>query len=714
MRTLLIDNYDSYTYNLFQLIAEVNRQEPIVVRNDQLDWDSLASMHVDNIVISPGPGRPENERDFGICRRVLLDATVPVLGVCLGHQGLGFVYGADVIPASEIVHGRPDAIFHDGSELFEGIPQGFRAVRYHSLVVRDDLPTCLEKTAWTADGTIMGLRHRDRPLWGVQYHPESICTEHGRHIIENFHTLTARAAGVERPRARQPIDARRSFPAATPPNERVVLTHRLDTLLCPEQVFVHLYGDEPYAFWLDSSRIEQNLSRFSFMGANSGPLSQVVEYRSSGQHLTVTGPGSSMHLQMSIFEYLDQEIKHLACHAPDLPFDLAGGFVGYFGYELKAECGSQPVHSSSLPDAMFILADQMIVFDHLEQVTYLVHAGTHGDDERADAWFAYMEQRLRTLPPLPVLSHASPPVDPTEFRLHQPYPDYLDAIERCRQLQAQGESYEICLTTQISSAVQPDPLTVYRHLRRLNPAPHAAFLHFGKVAILSSSPERFLNVDRERRIEAKPIKGTARRGTTEQEDARLRHQLQNSEKTRSENLMIVDLLRNDLGLVSEIGSVHVPKLMAIESYATVHQIVSTICGTLRTGLTAIDCIRAAFPGGSMTGAPKLRTMEIIDALEGEARGVYAGALGFLGLNGTADLSVVIRTIVTTPETTLIGAGGAITIQSDPEAEFDEMLLKARPLMRALARASHGQAGQDSYYVNGDRVDLYSTLERSEA
>jgi para-aminobenzoate synthetase len=257
-------------------------------------------------------------------------------------------------------------------------------------------------------------------------------------------------------------------------------------------------------------------------------------------------------------------------------------------------------------------------------------------------------------------------------------------VAACKRLLEAGESYEICITNEIALAGPRDAFALYRVLRRVNPAPYGAFLRLPEGAVLSSSPERFLRVRRDRSIESKPIKGTASRRADPHADAEARARLLSSSKDRAEHLMIVDLLRNDLGLVSQIGSVHVAKLMDVESYETVHQLVSTIRGLLRDDVDLVDCLRATFPGGSMTGAPKLRTMEIIDGLEGAARGVYSGALGYLALNGTADLSIVIRTIVATARGATIGSGGAVVMLSDAEEEYDEMLLKAQPLLEAMS------------------------------
>lgn len=189
MKALIIDNYDSFTFNLKDLIATVEGQPPLVIENDRIAWDELVELHCDYVVISPGPGRPENERDFGICRRAIMELNVPILGVCLGHQGLAYCHGGKITHAPEPIHGQLSRIYHVGNDLMKNIPQGFEAVRYHSLMVVWPLPDCLEELAWTRDGIVMGLRHREKPSWGVQFHPESICTEYGGRLISNFREL---------------------------------------------------------------------------------------------------------------------------------------------------------------------------------------------------------------------------------------------------------------------------------------------------------------------------------------------------------------------------------------------------------------------------------------------------------------------------------------------------------------------------------------------
>jgi para-aminobenzoate synthetase len=675
--TLLIDNYDSFTYNLFQLLGEVSGEEPLVVRNDEASWDELAALDFGEVVVSPGPGRPDREEDFGVCAEAIRRGERPLLGVCLGHQGLGALHSAAVVPSPEPFHGRLSAVLHDDSLLFAGIPREFQAVRYHSLCVEQPLPDELRGIAWTSDGVLMAVEHRERPLWGVQFHPESVCTEHGRRLIENFLGLSeGRRRGVPpacrvfrqeggRPSGgapqgeKQDAAAREEHPSAASPR---LIARRLDRLFDPESAFVSLYGESENAFWLDGVEGGEG-ARFSFMGDDGGPLGKVVFHR--------VGEGGS------IFDRLAEELERLKpVSAPELPFEFQCGLAGWLGYELKAECGGDRAHESPLPDAAFVLAARMIAFDRATGNTYLLAL----DEPHAQQW---VEQTARLLEALP-LPAEEPVGDSVDVELSRPRERYLEEIEECKRLLAEGETYEVCLTNSVQVEAPVDPLSLYRRLRRVNPAPFSSYLRFGEVAVLSSSPERFLRVGRDHWVESKPIKGTSRRGATPAEDVSLAERLRTDEKNRAENLMIADLMRNDLGSVCEIGTVHVPSLMRVESYETVHQLVTTVRGLLRERLGPLDCVRACFPPGSMTGAPKLRTMRIIDELEGEARGVYSGAIGWFGLGGGCDLSVAIRTIVTDGDSVRVGAGGAIVMQSDSEGEYEEMLLKARAPLRALS------------------------------
>ncbi|MFK0157498.1 aminodeoxychorismate synthase component I [Streptomyces sp. NPDC090493] len=701
MKTLLIDNYDSYTYNLFQLIAEVNGEEPVVIRNDEPAPPALAEF--DNVVVSPGPGHPGDGRDFGVSARVIAEATVPVLGVCLGHQGIALGERARVAPAPQPRHGHLTRVRHDGRDLFEGLTQDFTAVRYHSLAVHEPLPATLEATAWAEDGVLMGLRHRERPLWGVQFHPESVLTEYGHRMLVNFRNLTARRARRARtkntavppaeaaiPRPRPPASA-----AVPRPRQAGVPAYRLHTrqiagAVDTEAAFTRLFAASPRAFWLDSSLVEEGRSRFSFLGDDSGPLAEFVRYDVTAGRCEVERAGRPPRkVSASVFDYLKRQLSSRRVDADGLPFDFTGGYVGYFGYETKADCGSPNRHRADTPDACWLFADRLIAVDHEADVTYAVCLAENSPQaaRAADEWLTDTLAQLSFL--APAVPRPAPPAAPEpDLAAAEPWlvrdrAAYLADIGACQRELRAGTSYEICLTDAARLPAPPDPYAFYRELRRVNPAPYAAFLRFGDLDVAGSSPERFLRITRDGVAEARPIKGTAPRGATPFEDARLRDALAADAKTRAENLMIVDLLRNDLGKVCRTGTVRVPRLMATESYATVHQLVSTVTGRLKAGTDAVDCVRACFPGGSMTGAPKLRTMEIIDGLETEARGVYAGALGYLGCSGGADLNIVIRTAVMTGGRMQLGAGGAIVLDSDPAAEYDEMLLKTAAQMRAL-------------------------------
>lgn len=696
MKTLVIDNYDSFTYNLVHLIAEINQEEPLVVRNDAANWAELSSKHFDNIVISPGPGRADTSADFGVCREVIEKAGVPLLGVCLGHQGLAQAEDAMLAEAPALVHGLSSRIRHHGQGLFKGLPSPFEGARYHSFLIARPLPPVLEETAWTDDGLVMGVAHRERPQWGVQFHPESVLTEHGRKLLENFRDLSLRASSRPsfsfHPREKIKRDA---VPVSA---TRKVFWRELPRAVDTEAVYCSLYAGSSHSFWLDSNMADPSLARWSYLGDASGPHAATLSYRSLGKTLDITDAAGARRENVGVLEYLQRQQPRGPQSPPPCPF--TGGYVGWFGYEMKNDCGYPAGRVSPTPDALLIHADRFIAVDHADRKTYVCAVDHPNETARAEEWIsatiAGIEKAACALPPTSGLK----PYKPLHVRMDQSKAEYLANVQRCLDLIKRGETYQVCLTNELSCSANIDPLTLYRTMRGLNRAPFAAIIKWPEGAVLSASPERFLSADSCGHVETKPIKGTIKRDRDPGRDAQLASALRGSGKNRAENAMIVDLLRNDLSRSCEPGSVIVPKLFDIETYQTVHQLVSTVRGTLKTGKTILDLLRDAFPGGSMTGAPKYRTVEFIDRLEQRPRGIYSGCLGWLGDDGAADLSIVIRSIVAVDGRLTIGAGGGVVAASTPEDEFQEMLLKAEASIRSIVTAVFGDYDETFYDLTG--------------
>lgn len=669
-RVLLVDNYSSFTFNLYQYLAEITGVLPKVVPNDSSE--SLALEEFDAVVLSPGPGTPERQRDFGICQTMFAQSQLPVLGVCLGHQGLGVSEGAHLGRAPQPYHGRSSTVHHQGGPLFEGIPPTFQAIRYHSLVLQQPLPDSLECIAQTSDGQIMALRHQTRPYWGVQFHPESIETEYGRQLLANFCALSETRVRPAPPK----LVASAPQALAAPTRWRSV-SQELDVAANAEEIFGALFSSSKESFWLDGSASDGH----SYMGDSHGDRSYRIRYCQSTKTADYSGSRCESVVCSSIFDQLEHELARNEVTGSPEQHSFVGGFVGYFGYELRAELGSPTSQQSDLPDAHWIWPDRFVAYDHrAKRATLVMLVPAASSDQEAEAWFREVKVQLAEgakLAPLPNVGQALVP------QLRDSRDAYEAKIADCLEHIARGESYELCLTTQFSLALRVDPFRLFRLMRRENPAPYAAFLACDDFCISSASPERFLKIDAERWVESKPIKGTARRDADPVADQALAESLVRSEKERAENLMIVDLVRNDLGKSCEVGSVVVSTLAAVESFATVHQLVSTIGGRLRAGLSSIRCVRDAFPGGSMTGAPKLRSMEILDALEGAARGPYAGSIGFLGCDGAVDLNIVIRSVVIHETSVTMGVGGAITALSMSAEEYEEVALKAKAQLQAL-------------------------------
>ena len=427
-----------------------------------------------------------------------------------------------------------------------------------------------------------------------------------------------------------------------------VLSFALERWVDPADAFATLFpaGD---GFWLDSG--VEAIDGRSFMGT-----------------------GTAVSGSFDAVETVREDLAARSASTGGVPL----GWVGWLGYELRAATmGVVGAPSSRYPDAAFLRVDRALSFDHANRQVTLVALGEEWAGELLE-WRDGVVARLARATSIPLSVPADAPVT-----WAYPDDDYLAMIESCKRSIEAGDAYQLCLTTEASLDVHPDPVAAYGALRASSPSHHGAFLRVGDVSLLSASPESFLTVSPGGVVESRPIKGTRPRGADVVSDAILRDELLASDKERAENLMIVDLMRNDVSRIAALGSVSVPSLLAVESYAHVHQLVSTVRGQLADGLSGMDAVVACFPAGSMTGAPKLSATQLLNVLERRPRGIYSGAFGLFSLDGTIDLAMVIRSIVLDADGATVGAGGGITALSVPLEELAEAKLKAEALLAVL-------------------------------
>jgi para-aminobenzoate synthetase component 1 len=463
----------------------------------------------------------------------------------------------------------------------------------------------------------------------------------------------------------------------------------------------------PYRLFLDSAARGTRFGRYSFLTADP-----VAVVRNKGAHVECLDvPGGTARVVAA--DALDTLRSLVAPHAtepvPGLP-PFQGGAAGYLAYDWGRVLERLPVpryDDLALPDVVFGVYDWVLAWDHDASSAWLISTGLPetapaGRARRASSRAAAVRERLRsegspsTIVARPVDACGAAPSYPVEggwwnqritLRSSFTHDGYVEAVARVREYIFAGDVFQANLSQRFEAPLGEPPWAFYRRLRTRNAAPFAAFLDFPDVVVLSASPERFLRVDAGGHVETRPVKGTRPRGLGPEHDAALGAALTESAKDQAENLMIVDLMRNDLSRVCAPGTVRVPELFALERYATVHHLVSTVVGELAAGMDALDLLRAAFPGGSITGAPKVRAMEIISELEPSARGVYCGAIGYWSVTGQLDSSIGIRTAVALAGRVYFSAGGGIVADSDPEQEYRETLDKARGLIDALATSA---------------------------
>jgi para-aminobenzoate synthetase component I len=440
------------------------------------------------------------------------------------------------------------------------------------------------------------------------------------------------------------------------------------------------FGSQPYGFLLDSARSSSGRGRYCFAGA-----APFLVFRAFGSRCEMTDASGQTCVESGDpWEKLRALLARYRFAPPRADIPFFGGAVGYFSYEAGSALERVAAAVAAMPgepDMVWGFYDAVVVLDALERRCHLVASEVGGRDP--ETLLAGLETRLAGVPrPAPVAQSGAASAPRSDFSRTE----FEAAVQRVREYIAAGDVYQVNLAQRFSCGLPCAPVELYRRLRARTPAPYGAFLNFPEQQIASASPELFLEL-RGRRLVTRPIKGTRPRGHTGSEDAALAEELLQSEKDRAELLMIVDLERNDLGRVCRPGSVRVDELRALEDHPTVWHTVAEVSGELAAGADAIDAILAAFPGGSITGAPKVRAMQIIAELERARRGVYTGAIGYLGFDGDVALNIAIRTIVCHDGLATYHVGGGMVWDSDPAAEYEETLAKGRALHEALTTAT---------------------------
>lgn len=468
----------------------------------------------------------------------------------------------------------------------------------------------------------------------------------------------------------------------------------------PAVVFERWFAGAEHVVWLDGGDDADGLSVLG----RAHPGSEFVVARLSGDagaagRVEISRPGADAATttvrEGEVFPLLAEALSmpavELEAGAPS-PGPL--GWFGWFGYELGAAADGVAVARAETPDAAFLFLDRVVVFDHAAREVRLVWLDSDDEVADADVWADEQEALLVGGGAAAPDTNAGGPAGAAPAAEHPPVARwrhdaarYAELIDACQAAIVRGDAYQLCLTNRVDLDVHPDPARTYLALRASSPSHHGGYVRFGGFALLSASPELFLHIEPSGLVSTKPMKGTRPRDTDPARDAALKAELLASDKERAENLMIVDLMRNDLGRIAELGSVGVDGLLEVEEYPHVHQLVSTVRARVAPQLTAIDVVRAAFPAGSMTGAPKHSAMSILHGLEEGPRGVYSGAFGYLGVDGGADLAMVIRSIVLAPSGASIGTGGGITALSIAVEEIEETRVKARALLAVLGAAS---------------------------
>lgn len=703
MKILLIDNYDSFTFNVYQYLLELGN-EVITYRNDEITIEEIKELNPQVIFISPGPKSPS---EAGICIDVIKEfkGKKPIFGVCLGHQAIGEAFGGKIIHAKSLFHGKTSKIITFDKGVMSNFKDGFIATRYHSLIIeKETMPDCLEITCETDDGQIMGVKHKEYNIEGVQFHPESIMTEYGKEMFKAFLDRCKAEQGVKEEAIENKIE--KSFK-----KEKIkfdVITTKdvkqyAKKITTPKNMFeifklIQKSNGEENSTMLESVTGPKADCNSTYIGVNpqfeliikdfkmyinskkNGIKEAFINnlqgiYNKENDYFSLTGIKFS-HIFKVITSMFILDKKHEEEAA------INNGLVGYFGYEYlhsleKIQRKNKDV--LNLPDVHLKYFSTIVQKDVDSSEVLVINNCLDDEDTR------YLDEIINVIAEGSLNEETSAKANEEDinYAYNMTREDFLAKVDVAKKYILDGDIFQVQIGRRMHVKKNINPIKLYEKLREINPSPYMFYWNSSDYNLISNSPELQLKVENDY-VLIRPIAGTSKgKGSNEAERNYLRDELVNNEKEQAEHIMLVDLARNDIGTVAIKNTVNVSKLMVVEEFSNVFHLVSSVEGRISKDVNTMELFENTFPAGTLTGAPKVRAMEIIEELEDEVRGPYGGAFGLFDFNGNIISSIIIRTVLRKGEDLYLQASAGIVADSIPENECNEIEHKTNALKIAL-------------------------------
>ncbi|OPX43373.1 anthranilate synthase component 1 [Ruminiclostridium hungatei] len=709
---LMIDNYDSFTFNIVQYL-KVLKQDIYTVRNDAIDKSLIENLKPQCIIISPGPKAP---KDAGQCLDIIHEfkGKIPIFGICLGHQCIGAAFGGEIVHAKSLMHGKTSVINSLEKGIFkEFSKKQFITTRYHSLAIkRETLPDCLEITCETDDGEIMGVKHKEYDIEGVQFHPEAILTEGGYEMLKIFLDRCGCGSGSK-------PDTNISDNTLFSTAENSLFSSRKLHLIQEIEIFnydgdfhtgfLNIYNHHPEygnCAYLDSAggpatdcnfsaiavdrqftlKLKSGLLTVEGKNANyinhvKGILSEHFQRRNGGFDIKGSKFSAIFNLIKSSFIIDCRHDEKLIISVP---------LIGYFTYEYLHYLESVPERSEDplgFPEVELGFYSTLIYTEYKSKSFSIISNFTDVPFPKDDIIRCFMNSGTGESPISP-----NGDSEVLEGRLVQNISreKYLEIVDRCKKYIVEGDIFQVQISMREEIEADCRPMDIYRQIRAMNPSPYMSFIQEDNYTFASNSPElQFSVVDGHAMI--RPIAGTSKgKGRDSGERAEIFEEFSKDKKENAEHIMLVDLARNDIGRMAVEGSVHVPELLKIEEYSKFFHMTSTVKGKLQSDLNSMELFEATFPAGTLTGAPKIRAMEIISELETEKRGPYGGAIGIFDFNGNIVSSINIRTVIKKGGKLYIQAAAGTVADSVPENEWNEVINKLGTLRQAITNVCNDE------------------------